>query len=590
MKRIFRLWIGTSLGGLVIALYLTLGGPTKLLTVEAASLPGTATLSGTVDSSKPFQAAQVYIRNVDKRMLYMVYTSGGRYQAINLFPGSYELSVRTKGLESDVQKLVLTAGQSAKANLSLRDMTNDPNRRPDVLYQSFDEIYPPEPGLAVAKRTCMVCHGPNYLPARHWSEAQWNTAIDGMRGKGGTAGVMIPDKDLTPQDREALLQYLVQNFGPNSKTRAIRVDTGLPVDEKALRKAMYIEYNLPPDPPGQGVNAPEYAKLNGSSKSRMGQDPRFGPDGNVYLTDRSYPNRLVRLNPRTGEFKDFLLPDPKAGIHDLNIDKNGILWLPENHGFPAGEAKIYLNTFNPKTEKWETRYQFDPDNLLSHEEEPHAQSLAIDSVGNVYVDMISGDALSKWDRETKKMLTFPLPTSPDSPYGGRPYGVVVDKNDNPWIAVSRRGKIMKFDAKTHQWTEYIPPTHPAFIRRLNLDAKGNIWFGIFSAGKLAKLDPATGKITEWKIPSQLSEPYDVAEYAGDIWICDAGQEGTLIKFNPQDESFTFYPSPQPRADKPKIQITREGAIWYSPRSSREYPGLGVLYPDMEKMTTFAAMY
>ena len=181
---------------------------------------------------------------------------------------------------------------------------------------------------------------------------------------------------------------------------------------------------------------------------------------------------------------------------------------------------------------------------------------------------------------------FPLPTS-----NARLYGVIADKNDNIWVAEAARGKIAKFDTKTNKWTEYVVPTQPSFVRRLNVDSKNNIWFGIFSAGKLGKLDQATGKMTEYKVPLQTSQPYDVAEYEGNIWLADAGEnQSSLIKFNPQDESFTYFPSPQLNADKPKIQITREGATWYSPRSSREYPGLGVLYPNMDKITTFAAMY
>ena len=411
-----------------------------------------------------------------------------------------------------------------------------------------------------------------------------------MRGKGPEAGrVMIADKDMSDQDREVMVRYLVQNFGPNSKTRAIRVDTGLPVEEKEVGKAMYIEYYLPQDPPGKGVNDPEYARAGfGGGGRRVGQDPRFDAEGNVWLTDRGQHNRIVKLNPRTGEMKDYLTPRPKAGVHDLNIDqKTGIVWVPENEGVPASQMKLLA--FNPKIEKWEQEYPLDPEDVVKAPLK-HAQSLAIDSKGNVYVGMILGDALSKWDRETKKVTTFPIPTSITNGMGGSPYGVVVDKSDNIWVALSRRGKILKFETKTNKWTEYLSPTHPAFIRRLNVDSKNNIWFGVFSAGTLVRLDQTTGKMTEWKIPSQISEPYDVAEYAGNIWIADAGQEGTLIRFNPQTETFAFFPSPQARADKPKIQITRDGAIWYSPRSSRDYPGLGVLYPDMDKMSTFAATY
>ena len=588
MKRTLPLLIGTSLAGLAIAIYFAASGPKTLTTVEAASLPGTATLSGTVDSSKPFQAAQVYIRNVDKRMLYMVYTSGGQYRAINLFPGNYELSMRAKGLESEVQKLVLTAEQAARANVSLRDATSDPTREPGIEYLSYEEIYPPGPGRAVVERTCVTCHGANFLPSHQWNEAQWNAAIDLMRGGNNAGRILILDKYMNAQDREVAVQYLVKNFGPNSKKRAVGIDQDTPVDEQVLGKAMYIEYYFPPDPPGQGVNDPEYASR------RRGQDPRFGPDGNVYVTDRGYPNRLVRLNPRTGEYKDWLLPNPKAGVHDLNIDqKSGMAWLPENHGFPRGQGEqLYLNGFNTKTEKWEARYPFNPDKVIPEGKQHHAHSLAIDSKGSVYVNMIVGDALSKWDRETKKITTFLLPTSITEAYGASPYGVVVDKNDNMWAAVYRRGKVAKFDTKTNQWTAYAAPTQPSNIRRLNVDSQNNIWFGLFEEGKLVKLDQATGKMTEWEIPKQGAQPYDVAAYGGNIWIADSGsgQRSTLIQFNPQTESFTFFPSPQPTADKPKIQITREGAIWYSPRSSRDYPGLGVLYPDMDKMTTFAAMY
>src|ERR1700688_4816725 len=51
----------------------------------AASLQGMGSVSGTVTAAKPFKAAQVYIRNVDKRVLYMVYTNAGAFRAVALF-------------------------------------------------------------------------------------------------------------------------------------------------------------------------------------------------------------------------------------------------------------------------------------------------------------------------------------------------------------------------------------------------------------------------------------------------------------------------------------------------------------------------
>ena len=42
-------------------------------------------------------------------------------------------------------------------------------------------------------------------------------------------------------------------------------------------------------------------------------------------------------------------------------------------------------------------------------------------------------------------------------------------------------------------------------------------------------------------------------------------------------------------DQPKIEITREGAVWYCPRSSAQ-PGVGVLDPDVSRIRTLAAYY
>src|SRR5437867_6682119 len=165
--------------GLIIALMASLGVAYVLFgvsgsaaatpaTAQATAPTGMAGLSGTVDSTAPFKAALVFIRNVDKRILYMVYTNAGQFRAVALFPGNYEVSSSTKGLESDVQKLVLKAGESPKLKLSLHAVnassartivnaleTNTEANSTVTIEQSYDEIYPPGPGRDVAERTCM---------------------------------------------------------------------------------------------------------------------------------------------------------------------------------------------------------------------------------------------------------------------------------------------------------------------------------------------------------------------------------------------------------------------------------------------------
>ena len=574
---------------------------------------GMARVSGTVESALPFKAAQVSLRNVDKSITYMVFTNAAQFRAVALFPGNYEVSVAAHGLRSSVQKVALKAGDNPRLQLSLSDTSAPGNLAfADVSRESagpggalriepYDQVYPPGPGKQVAEQVCIVCHGENFLPSRPASEAVWNTRIDHMVGRtlherdGATyaEGLLGPRVSVFPfsrQDRADLRAYMVANFGPGSPRRAVKAERQPTVDETVLGKAMYIEYHIPPDPPGQGSKAPDYINI-GYRGRRVGQDVRFDREGNVWLVDRGFPHRLVKLDPRTGQQKDYLLPDPKNGHHEVLIDRDGMIWLPEHSGVQTSTTKRLLG-FNPKTEKFEQLIPMDPNNEVRNSIK-WLQSLALDSKGNIYVGWIMGGAISKWERATNKVSVFRIPT----PHA-IPYGVVADRNDNIWIALWSGGKIAKFDTTTNQWTEFTPPTSPSQIRRLNVDAKNNIWAGIWAAGKrpgkLAKLDQTTGRWTEYTIPWHDAQPYDVAEDAdGNIWFADSpapDRAAAIGKFNPRDNTFTFYPKPQFDADTPKIQVTRDGAVWYSPRGSVNAPAISVMYPDMDRITTLGAYY
>jgi streptogramin lyase len=96
------------------------------------------------------------------------------------------------------------------------------------------------------------------------------------------------------------------------------------------------------------------------------------------------------------------------------------------------------------------------------------------------------------------------------------------------------------------------------------------------------------------VPLWTAQPYDVnPDPEGNIWFADSptpDRVALISKFNPRNQTWAFYPKPQFDADTPKVQVTREGAVWYSPRGSREMPAIGVLYPDMDKITTLGAFY
>ena len=565
-----------------------------------APIPGLANVAGMVESPSPFTAARVYLRNVDKHILYMVYTAAGRYRAVALFPGDYEVGVSAEGFESDLQTVTLVAGDSLEIDFSLhptdtpREDLNAYTRRGEVF--SYDEIYPPGPGREVLERTCMVCHGEDFASSRPATREVWTGRVNYMQGRAlwdrpatGYAEGLLTFRNTAArfslEDREVLLDYLVANFGPEAEPRVPRIDQDMPLDEDKLGRAMYVEYYFTEDAPGELSNSPEF------NSRRRGQDIRFDAQGNVWGNDRNYPHRLVKLDPRTGMQKEWVYPDPVNGSHEVLIDPTGMVWLPEHSGRTPSAPKRLLG-FNPETEKFEHIIPMDPDNVLRYDIK-WLQSLAMDSKMNIYVGWLMGGAMSKYERATGEVKVYPLPV-----INGAPYGVVADSQDRIILADYGTGNLYRFDPDNESWTTFTPLTYPSQIRRMNVDSEDNIWYPIYAQGPrtnrlgiLGVLDQTTGRSKEYVVPRQQARPYDVAEDpSGLIWSADAGGRFAAIwSFDPDDETFTVYPKPQPEADSPKIQVTQDGAVWFSPRGSVDAPGMSVLYPDMDKITSVESL-
>src|SRR5207237_5564762 len=228
--------------------------------------------------------------DVDIRIWSLVFTNARHFRAVSLFPGNYEISVTAKGFKSDVQKLAVKAGDNPKINVSLQEVASsnqgeaDPlqnvetlaSNRIKVSFDIYDNIYPPGPGRDVAERTCIICHGENFLPSQPGSAAVWNARVDRMMGKAnfdrpansyaeGLLSYRAQQLRFSRQDREDLVAYMVKNFGPSAPPRNVRTVQETPLDEAKLGKAMFMEYYVPADPPGQGVHAPDDATSGAGS-------------------------------------------------------------------------------------------------------------------------------------------------------------------------------------------------------------------------------------------------------------------------------------------------------------------------------------
>ena len=132
-----------------------------------------------------------------------------------------------------------------------------------------------------------------------------------------------------------LVDYLVKNFGPDSTPRGLAIPEA-PVDEKALGKAEFIEYHLPPLPNGH---------------DRRFHDEHLTMNGDVWYVDTN-GLQIGKMDPRTASWTDYPLPDAKYRGHGLIQTKDGDIWVAGHTAFvridsKTGQMKFY--DYDPKT-------------------------------------------------------------------------------------------------------------------------------------------------------------------------------------------------------------------------------------------------
>ncbi|HKZ74476.1 MAG TPA: carboxypeptidase-like regulatory domain-containing protein, partial [Steroidobacteraceae bacterium] len=186
----------------------------------ADELPGTGTIAGTVVSKQPFRAAKVYARDAARGVTYMVYTSQGKYRAVNVLPGAYEVIVQHPGLAAAAQRVAVESGKTAAADFALSAATAAATPPSKTVVAPYEEIYLQGAARHTIERTCIKCHGVNWLPERPQSEASWTAMVDLMLDMKDTGpwGVsngtpLIPPGEISPEQRRELIAYLARNFG-----------------------------------------------------------------------------------------------------------------------------------------------------------------------------------------------------------------------------------------------------------------------------------------------------------------------------------------------------------------------------------------
>jgi len=328
-------------------------------------------------------------------------------------------------------------------------------------------------GKAYVEVVCSQCHGVDRVTNNGDTREGWAALIASM--------VTMPK-----EETDAIAEYLGKNFPTSPKPPAVIVPGSVTVSIR--------EWIVP-------------------SLGSRPHDPLATKDGAIWWTGM-WANVVGRLDPKTGQMKEYPLKTPKSGPHGLTADKDGNIWY-------TGNTAALVGKLDPTTGAI-TEYTM-PDPAAR---DPHTP--IFDRKGNLWFTLQGSNMVGRIIPSTGEVKVV----SPPSP--------------TPWVVQFNVNKVSSIDPKTMVMTEHTLPNAETRPRRLAIDSDDVIWYGDYSRGYLGRFDTKTGKMTEYPSPSgPKSQPYGIAVTSDDVvWYSESGvSPNTLVRFDPRTETFQTWAIP-----------------------------------------------
>lgn len=146
-----------------------------------------------------------------------------------------------------------------------------------------------------------------------------------------------------------------------------------------------------------------------------------------------------------------------------------------------------------------------------------ARDPAIGPDGSVYIAVMSGNKVARFDPKSQSFREWDLPPA------HRPHGLLVDRQGMVWTTGNGNGTIGRLDPASGNMVEYKTPSGGGGPHTLVIsDDQRTIWFTMQSGNKVASLDTKSGAIREY---ATAGGPYGLAlDKAGNVWFCRMGHD------------------------------------------------------------------
>jgi len=249
------------------------------------------------------------------------------------------------------------------------------------------------------------------------------------------------------------------------------------------------------------------------------RDPFVDREGRVWFVGQQgdYVGLFTEAN---GQFRRFPLP-AGAGPHNIVEGPDGAMWY-------TGNRQANLGKLDPVTGSITTVAMPDPE-----ARDPH--TLVFDPTGIGWFTVQLGNFIGRFEPRNGTVTLVPVPTP-----GARPYGIVVDTKNHPWIATFGTNAIATVDPVSLALRLFELPHQRARPRRIAVTSDDMVWYVDYSRGYLGRLDPNSGAVREWAAPAgAASLPYAMAvDHHDRLWFVETGpRPNRLVGFDPDTEHF-----------------------------------------------------
>jgi streptogramin lyase len=520
---------------------------TGILLAAPAQKPGAMALAGRVSSEAEGAMEGVLVRakGAGKTISVTVvtdHTGNYAFPASRLMPGKYNIDVRAVGYDlSTPVSAEVSTGATRRSDLRLV-------KTKDLVPQlTSAEWLLSVPGTEAQKNQlfrCAACHSLAPIVQSTHDEQGWLATFARMRSYSEQAvlehPVSLPYKVTVQPDPEFAKYLSTINL---SRTNEWKYELKtLPRPTGRATRVIVTEYDLP-DP------------------GRLPHDADLDGKGMVWYNDFREP-LIGRLDPRTGETKEWTMPPLKPGFPEgtlsIEFNRDGFLWIPR---FRQGG----YTRFDPRTEKFQT-WLVPPEHNDARAIQPQ---VAAAPDGTAWFPGGESLLIFKIDPKTGQVTTYPMYPDyhPDekssgiiqfsysaTPSGHSTYGLAADSKSNIYICDIVGGNIGKIDGKTGKVKLYKTPTLNSGPRRVSVDAQDRVWFGEYYANKLGMFDPETEQFKEWTAPTPWLGPYPAkTDKHGEAWTSGMGAD-LVDRLDPKSGKFTEYMLPTVNANIRHIDV------------------------------------